>query len=288
MNQNNELLLEKITTHLASYGSVLIAFSGGVDSSLLAVIARRTPGLKMLAVLADSPSLSRSERTQAVKFAQDYSIPLHIQTTTEFTNPDFIANPHNRCYYCKRDIFTHITDLAKFEGLRYVLDGQNADDVNDYRPGSIAARELGVRSPFLELGVTKKQIRELSRELGLSTAKKPSMACLSSRIPFGYSITLEKLKMIEEAEAFLHSLGIDVVRVRHHEVSTGPLARLEVGSSELLKLCADPSLFGKISAKMVQIGYTHACLDMEGYRMGSLHESFERHFKKKKAGQAPV
>jgi uncharacterized protein (TIGR00268 family) len=138
----------------------------------------------------------------------DYSIPLHIQTTTEFTNPDFIANPHNRCYYCKRDIFTHITDLAKFEGLRYVLDGQNADDINDYRPGSIAARELGVRSPFLELGVTKKQIRELSKELGLPTARKPSMACLSSRIPFGYAITLEKLKMIEEAEAFPSSWGL--------------------------------------------------------------------------------
>ncbi|MDI9400733.1 MAG: ATP-dependent sacrificial sulfur transferase LarE [Limisphaerales bacterium] len=281
MNQNNEVLLEKITTHLASYGSVLVAYSGGVDSSLLAVIARRTPRLKMLAVIADSPSLSRSERSQAIQFAEDYGIPLHIHATTEFNNPDFISNPHNRCYYCKRDIFTHFTDIAKFEGLRYVLDGQNADDVHDYRPGSAAARELGVRSPFLELGVTKKQIRELSRELGLPTARKPAMACLSSRIPFGYSITIEKLKMIEDAEAFLHSLGIEVLRVRHHEVSTGPLARLEVGSSELLKFCADPSLFDKVTEKMIQIGYTHVCLDMEGYRMGSLHESFQRHFKKK-------
>lgn len=286
MKEANTLLMEKITTHLASYGSVLIAYSGGVDSTLLAVLAHRTPGLKMLAVLAASPSFPQNERQQAVEFANKTGIPLHIHNSTEFNNPDFLSNPHNRCYYCKRDIFTHFNDIARFEGLRYVLDGQNADDSKDYRPGTIAAQELGVRSPFRELGVTKQEIRDLSAELGLPTANKPAMACLSSRIPFGYPITVEKLKMIEDAEDFLHSLGIEVVRVRHHEVSTGPLARLEVGSAELTKLCSDPTLYGIIAEKLVSIGYAHVCLDMEGYRMGSLHKSFERLFKAKQ-GQKP-
>jgi len=280
MNTANQTLLERIQTLLKSYGSVLVAYSGGVDSTLLAAVARQTPGLKMLAVLSESPSLPASERQKAVRTANELNIPLRINASTEFNDPIFLANPHDRCYYCKKNIFSHFIEIAKREGLAYVLDGENADDADDYRPGSRATRELGIRSPFRELGITKAQIRELSAALGLPTANKPAMPCLATRIPYGSKITLEKLKMIEAAEEFIHSLGLQVIRVRYHEVSTGALARLEVGSSELVQLCANPSLFKQIADKLLEIGYAHVCLDMQGYRMGSLHESFEKVSKK--------
>ena len=280
MNTANQILLEQIQTLLTSYGSALIAYSGGVDSTLLAAVARQTPGLKMLAVLSQSPSLPASERDAAIRTAKELGIPLRIHTSTEFSDPQFLANPHDRCYYCKKNIFSHFIETAKQEGLAYVLDGSNADDASDYRPGALAIKELGIRSPFRELGITKAQIRELSAALGLPTANKPAMPCLATRIPYGSRITLEKIKMIEAAEEFIHSLGLQVIRVRHHEVSTGALARLETGSAELVQLCAEPSLFKQIADKLLEIGYAHVRLDMQGYRMGSLHESFEKVSKK--------
>lgn len=280
MNTADQTLLERIQTLLTSYGSALIAYSGGVDSTLLAAVARQTPGLKWLAVLSESPSLPASERDTAIQTAKELGIPLRIHTSTEFSDPQFLANPHDRCYYCKKNIFSRFIEIAKQEGLSCVLDGSNADDVNDYRPGALAIKELGIRSPFRELGITKAQIRELSAALGLPTANKPAMPCLATRVPYGCAITVEKIKMIEAAEDFIHSLGLQVIRARYHEVSTGALARLETGPAELAKLCADPSLFRQIADKLLEIGYTHVCLDMQGYRMGSLHEAFEKVSKK--------
>jgi len=268
---------------LRSYGSCLVAYSGGVDSVFLARVARDVLGDKSLAVIADSASLPRRELEEALDIADKFQIPVRVVRTQEFENPNYTANPANRCYFCKHELFTELEPIARDEKFAVIAYGENASDIGDYRPGAQAAKEFQVRAPLKEAGLTKAEIREFSAQLGLPTADKPQMACLSSRIPYGEMVTPEKLRMIEAGENVLRDLGFHDVRVRHHElrpqsVVQSPksnvqcLARIEVGPSELPRLL-ESGVSAKIAAALKQIGYTHVTLDLQGYRRGSLNES---------------
>jgi uncharacterized protein len=267
--------LEQLQGLLRSYGSCLVAYSGGVDSVFLAYVARQVLGDKCVAALADSPSLPRRELEEAVAIASQFSIPLQIVRTAEFENPAYVSNPNNRCYFCKHELFTHLTPLARGGNFAVIAYGENASDVGDHRPGAQAAGEFQVRAPLKEAGLTKSDIRALSAQMGLPTADKPQMACLSSRVPYGEAVTPEKLRMIEEAEYVLRDLGFYDVRVRHHELTGGgraaALARIEVGADEMPKLLVDGT-FARVAEALRKIGYAHVTLDLQGYRRGSVNE----------------
>jgi len=268
--------LDPLRDLLRSYGSCLVAYSGGVDSVFLAFVARQVLGDKCLAALADSPSLPRREFKEAVAIAARFSIPLQVIGTAEFDNPSYLSNPNNRCYFCKHELFTQLTPLARSGPFAVIAYGENAGDLGDHRPGAQAAAEFQVRAPLKEAGLDKADIRAFSAQLGLPTADKPQMACLSSRVPYGQPVTPEKLRMIEEAEYVLRDLGFYDVRVRHHE-ETGPghpaaLARIEVGVQEMPKLLLDGT-FGRVAEALRKIGYAHVTLDSQGYRRGSLNQA---------------
>jgi uncharacterized protein len=252
---------------LNEYGSCVIAYSGGVDSTFLLKTAYDILGEKVLAVTAVSQTYPKSERDDAEKFAKLIGAKQIFIDTDELNNPNFRANPANRCFYCKEELFTKLNEIAKAEGLNYVFDGSNADDVNDFRPGREAGQKLGIKSPLKEAGLTKDEIRILSKELGLPSWNKPSYACLSSRFPYGTEIDEENLRKIEEAEEFIHSLGFKQVRLRHH----GNIARLEFNTSDFPVLFAN-GLADKISDKLKSLGYTYVTLDLQGYRAGSMNE----------------
>ena len=232
-------------------------------------------GEKSLAVLADSPSLPRRELEEAVAVARQFSIPLRIVTTGEFDNPDYLANPNNRCYFCKHELFTRLTPLAQKEKFAVIAYGENASDTGDHRPGAKAAGEFEVRAPLKEAGLTKSEIRGLSAQLGLPTADKPQMACLSSRVPYGEAVTPEKLSMIEQAEYVLRDLDFYDVRVRHHELQGQGtplhLARIEVGVDEIPKFL-NGNASSRVAEALKKIGYAHVTLDLQGYRRGSTNE----------------
>jgi uncharacterized protein len=249
----------------------LVAYSGGVDSAFLALVARQTLGDRCLAAIADTPSLPRRELAKALELAERFQIPLRVVRPREFDNPAYVANPQNRCYICKHELFTELVPLAHQENLAVIICGENASDVGDYRPGTQAAAEFHVRAPLKETRITKEEIRQFSRELGLPTATKPQMACLSSRIPYGETVTLEKLRMIETAENALRDLGFREVRVRHHELKLGHLARIEVRPEEITSLFQN-GLNLRIVAAVKQAGYLHVTLDLQGYRRGSVNE----------------
>jgi uncharacterized protein len=263
--------LEQLREMIRSFESCVIAYSGGVDSVLLARVARDVLGDKSLAIIADSPSLPRRELKEALELAERFQIPVRVVKTAEFENPSYLANPTNRCYFCKHELFAELIPIAQAEGFAVIAYGENASDVGDYRPGAQAAREFEVRAPLKEVGLTKAEIRGLSSQLGLPTADKPQMACLSSRIPHGESVTPAKLRMIEEGEQVLRDLGFYDVRVRHHELKLGHLARIEVGPTEMPKFLKR-NLADRVAAALKIIGYAHVTLDLRGYRRGSADE----------------
>jgi uncharacterized protein len=251
---------------LASLDSVVVAYSGGVDSAYLAYIASRTLGDRAVAVTADSPSYPEHHRQLAIRIARDFGLRHEIIHTSELERPEYRANPANRCYYCKHELYTHLARIAE---LRHaiVVDGNNADDRGDYRPGRQAAREFGVRSPLDDVDLTKDEIRELSRRAGLPTWDQPASACLSSRIPYHTEVTDEKLRTIERAEEALRALGFQVFRVRHHD----ELARIEIARNEMAR-ALEPETAAAIVRALKGAGYKYVSLDLQGYRMGSLNE----------------
>jgi len=263
--------LERLQELIRSFGSCLVAYSGGVDSAFLAWVAHDVLGDRSLAVIADSPSLPRREFAEARVLAEQYRIPLRVVRTQEFSNPDYLSNPNNRCYFCKHELFTELAPLARAEGFAVLAYGENASDAGDFRPGAKAATEFEVRAPLKEAGLTKGEIRELSAHFGLPTADKPQMACLSSRVPYGEAVTEQKLGMIERAEYVLRDLGFFDVRVRHHELKTGHLARIELGQQEISRIFENKR-YEQVENALRQIGYIHVTLDLQGYRRGSLNE----------------
>ena len=301
---NNKL--EKLRTLLKGYCSCLVAYSGGVDSVFLARVAQEVLGDRALAAIADSPSLPRRELQEALDIAAKFSFSVRVLHTQEFANENYTANPSNRCYFCKHELFEELTPLAQAENFAVIAYGENASDVGDFRPGAQAAAEFQVRAPLKEAGLTKTEIRELSAQLGLPTADKPQMACLSSRVPYGERVSPEKLRMIEQAEYVLHDLGFRDVRVRHHAMpmaslpfpssggagapgSSGQaandpfkselcLARIELATAEIPALLVNGKL-ATVAAELKKIGYAHVTVDLQGYRRGSSNESLNRPLK---------
>jgi pyridinium-3,5-biscarboxylic acid mononucleotide sulfurtransferase len=257
--------LQKLKDLLQTLPGAVVAYSGGVDSTFLAVVAHEVLGDRALAVTAVSPTYPEQQLSEAQALVTQYGLPHLVIHTHEFDDNNFVANPSDRCYYCKSSLFGQLRQLADEKGWGVVLDGANVDDLADHRPGHRAAHELSVRSPLQEVGLTKQEIRDLSQSLALPTWNKPAYACLASRIPYGNKITPEVLKRIDLAESFLSSLGLVQFRVRDHY----PIARIEVDQKQLDYAWQNRQ---KITAKLHELGFPYVALDMDGFRSGSMNE----------------
>jgi uncharacterized protein len=262
--------LENLKAYLKSLDSVAVAFSGGVDSTFLLKVASDVLGDKAIAVTALSASYPKREFDEACSFAKENGIVQIAFESEELDIEGFSSNPINRCYLCKKELFLKIKDIAKENGLKNIVEGSNFDDNQDYRPGHIAIEELNITSPLRFVALTKNEIRELSKEMGLLTWNKPSFACLSSRFPYGERITLEKLTMVEKAEQIIIDHGFSQVRVRHH----GNLARIEVEEKEFEKMLKKEVRI-EIFEKLKKIGFTYVSIDIKGYRTGSMNETLD-------------
>lgn len=265
-----EQKLADLRAVIQTFGSVVVAFSAGADSTLVAKVATDVLGARALAVTSASESLAERELQEALEYAESLGINHRVIYTQELQNPDYLANPTNRCYHCKTELYDHLVELAQAEGFQHVANGLNLDDLGDYRPGLQAAKEHEVRAPLQEAGLTKPDVRAISRLLNVPTWDKPAMACLSSRVPYGEAITPEKLRQIDHAEQALRDLGYRQLRVRHH----GQVARIELPAEQLVTFVTEHAAIA--SERLKEFGFLYVTLDLAGFRSGSMNDVLKR------------